>query len=95
MGIIPVIYSSSLLLIYFIYSGLYGLTFLFYFTYLFIFCLFFSYSRATPTANGGSQARGRIGAVAASLRQSHRQRRVQAAYATYTTAHGNAGSLTH
>ena len=35
--------------------------------YLFIFCLF----RATPTAYGGSQARGRIRAVAASLRQSH------------------------
>ena len=33
-------------------------------------------------AYGGSQARGRIGAV-------------QAASATYTTAHGNAGSLTH
>ena len=33
----------------------------------FFFCLF----RATPTANGGSQAKGQIGAVAASLPHSH------------------------
>ena len=32
---------------------------------------FLVFSRATPMANGGSQARGRIGAVAAGLRQSH------------------------
>ena len=38
--------------------------------YLFIFCLF-AFSRAAPVAYGGSQARGRIGAVATSLRQSH------------------------
>ena len=36
----------------------------------FFFCLF-AFSRATPEAYGGSQASGRIGAVAASLRQSH------------------------
>ena len=35
-----------------------------------IFCLF-AFSRATPSAYGGSQARGLIGAVAAGLRQSH------------------------
>ena len=42
------------------------------FSFLFIlfFCLF-DFSRATPVAYGGSQARGRIGSVAASLRQSH------------------------
>ena len=34
------------------------------------FCLF-AFSRATPAAYGGSQATGRIGAVATSLRQSH------------------------
>ena len=34
---------------------------------IFVFCLF----RAALTAYGGSQARGRIGAVAAGLRQSH------------------------
>ena len=36
----------------------------------FIFCLFVN-SWATPPAYGGSQARGLIGTVAASLRQSH------------------------
>ena len=36
-------------------------------TTFFFFCLF----RATPTAHGGSQARGRIGAVATSLCHSH------------------------
>ena len=36
----------------------------------FFFCLFV-FSRATPTAYGGSQARGLIGAVAAGLHQSH------------------------
>ena len=36
----------------------------------FIFCLF-AFSRAAPTAYGGSQARGLIGAVAATLHQSH------------------------
>ena len=43
------------------------------FIYLFIYFLFlfFAISWATPVAYGGSQARGRIGAVAASLRQSH------------------------
>ena len=53
--------------------------------------IFFSPSpeREVHTARSpsqGSQARGLIGAVAASLR---------AAPVTYTTAHGNAGSLTH
>ena len=42
------------------------------------FCLFvclFLLFRATPMAYGGSQARGLIGAVAASQRQSHRNTR--------------------
>ena len=51
-------------------------------------------SWAAPTAYGGSQARGRIGAVAAKPTQGPQQRRIRAASATYTTAHGNAGSLT-
>ena len=38
--------------------------------YYFIFCLF-AISWAAPTAYGGSQARGPIGAVATSLCQSH------------------------
>ena len=35
------------------------------------FLSFFAFSRAAPTAYGGSQARGRIEAIAAGLRQSH------------------------
>ena len=42
--------------------------FIFYF--ILFFCLF-AISWATPAAYGGSQARGPIGAVATSLRQSH------------------------
>ena len=45
-------------------------------------------------AYGGSQARGLIGAVAANLCQSHSSEGSESS-ATYTTAHGNAGSLTH
>ena len=47
-------------------SAMYDIIFFF---YLF-FCLF-AFSRATPMAYGDSQARGLIGAAAASLRQSH------------------------
>ena len=39
--------------------------------FLFFFFFFFGLLRATPVAYGGSQARGLIGAVAASLRHSH------------------------
>ena len=49
----------------------------------------FVFSRATPAAYGGSQAKGLMGAVA-----SAQQCQIRAAFATYTTAHGNAGSLT-
>ena len=35
------------------------------------FFFLFAFSRAAPTAHGGSQARGQIGAVATGLRQSH------------------------
>ena len=38
--------------------------------FLFVFCLF-AISQAAPSAYGGSQARGQIGAVATGLRQSH------------------------
>ena len=38
--------------------------------FVFCFCLFV-FSRATPVAHGGSQARGPVGAVAASLHHSH------------------------
>ena len=62
--------------------------FLFFF---FFFCLF----RATPVAYGGSQARGQIGATAASPHHSHSKGQIQATSSNYTTTHGNAGSLTH
>ena len=45
-------------------------------------------------AYGVSQARGLTGAVAAGLRQGT-QCQIRAASVTYTTGHGNAGSLTH
>jgi len=46
---------------------------LLYFIYLFIYLFFclFAISWAAPAAYGDSQARGRIGAVATGLRQSH------------------------
>ena len=49
--------------------------YLFIYLFIFVFCLFFvvvvAISWAAPAAYGGSQARGWIGAVATSLRQSH------------------------
>ena len=45
------------------------------FFFFFVFCLFVvvvvAISWAAPAAYGGSQARGRIGAIATGLRQSH------------------------
>ena len=59
------------------------------------FCFFcFAISWAALTAYGGFHARDRIGAVATSLHQPQ-QRGIRAASVTYTTAHGNAGSVTH
>ena len=52
----------------------------------------FFFFRATLMAHGSSQARGSIAAAAAGQSRSHQ---IQAGPATYTTAHGNAGSLTH
>ena len=54
----------------------------------FFFLLLFG---AAPVAYGSSQARGWIGAVATSLQQCQ----IRATSATHTTAHSNAGSLTH
>ena len=62
--------------------------------FCFCFCCVFLLFRATLAAYGGSQARGLIGAIAASLCHSHSNVRIPAASATYTTAHGNAGYLT-
>ena len=58
----------------------------------------FGFSRAAATAHGGSQARGLIVAVAAGLHQSHSNAGSEARLPPtpqLTTAHGNAGSLTH
>ena len=51
--------------------------------------------RAEPVAYGGSQARGWIRAVACRPTPQLQQHGMQALSATYTTAHGNAGSPTH
>ena len=50
--------------------------------------------RAAPTAYGGFQARGRISYSCHPTPQPQ-QCGIWAPSATYTTAHGNAGSLTH
>ena len=50
--------------------GIYDQESLFIYLFIYLFSLF-AFSRATPVAYGGSQARGIIGAVAASLCQSH------------------------
>ena len=59
------------------------------------FVFFFFLFRATLTAYGGSQAKGRIRAVATGLRHSHSNVGSELVPATYTTAHSKAGSLTH
>ena len=53
---------------------------IFFIFYFFVFCLF----SATPTAYGGSQARGQIGAVTAGLHHSHSNTGSRAMSATYT-----------
>ena len=60
-----------------------------------VFFVFFAISWAAPAAYGGSQVRGLIGAIAPVLRQEPQQLGIRAMSATYTTAHSNAGSLTH
>ena len=74
------------------------------------FCVRVCFFRAAPAAYGGSQVRDRIGATAAGLHHSQsnpgsnphlhpipqpQQRGTKAMSVTYTTAHGNASSLTH
>jgi len=61
---------------------------------LLLFLLLLLLFRATPTAYGDSQARGQIEAVAAGYTTAT-ECQVQASSVTYTTAHGNARSLTH
>ena len=55
---------------------------------------FFLLFRATPVAYGSFWARGRIATAAASVHQTQ-QHQIQPTSVTYTTAHGNDGSLTH
>ena len=57
--------------------------------FLLLFCLF----RVTPTAYGGSWARGPVGGVAIGLCHSQQQCQIQAMSMTYTTAHSNSGSF--
>ena len=59
-----------------------------------LFCLL-SFFRAAPVAYGGSQARGRIGAVATVLLQSHSNSGSEPCLWTTPQLTGNAGSLTH
>ena len=60
--------------------------------FFFVFCIFCS----CTMAYGGSQARGLIGAVATGLCQGHGNMGSEPRLsATYTTAQGNVGSLTH
>ena len=59
-------------------------------TYIYL-CLF----RATPMPYGSSQARGQIRAVAAVLHHFQSNTRSKPNLRLYTTAHDNAGSLTH
>ena len=65
---------------------------LYFLFFIFIFCLF-AFSREAPTAYGGFQARGLIGAVATSLHHSHSNKGSEPCL--QPTSHGNAGSLTH
>ena len=60
--------------------------------FFFFFCLFF---RAAPAAYGGSQARGRIGAVAAGLYHSHSNARSKPCLQPTLQLRGTMGSLTH
>ena len=60
-----------------------------------LFLSFFFLFKAAPVASGSSQARGRIGAAAASLHHSHSNAGSEWHLQNYAVACGNAGSLTH
>ena len=60
-----------------------------------VFCFLFCLFRATPTAYGGSQARGQVKAVAAILTPQSQQCQIQTEFVAYTTAQCNTGPLTH
>ena len=62
--------------------------------FLFV-CFAFPFSRATPAAYGGSQARGSNRSYSCQPKPEPQQRWMWASSVTYTTAHGNTRSLTH
>ena len=62
---------------------------------LFFLFLFFCFFRVAPVAYEGSQARGSNRSHFCQPTPQPQQRQIQAASATYTTAYGNARSLTH
>ena len=66
--------------------------FLMFLTSFSVFFFFFVLFKAAPTAHGGSQARG---LQSHSCQPQPQQRQIWASSVTYTTAHGNARSLTH
>ena len=54
-----------------------------------------SFLRSVLAAHGSSRARGCMGAAASGPMLQPQQLEIRATSATYTTAHSNAGSLTH
>ena len=67
-----------------------------YFIYLFIYLFsLFAFFRAALMAYGGSQARGSNRSYSRRPTPEPQQHHIRAESATYTTAHGNTGSLTH
>ena len=63
--------------------------------FFFFFFFFFLLFKGHTTAYGGSRARDRIGSYSCQPTLPPQQCRIRAGSATYTTAHGNARSLTH
>ena len=62
--------------------------------FFFFACLFFICFYSCTCRIWSSQARGRVGAPAASLRPQPKQHQIQAMYVTCRIAHGNTGSFT-
>ena len=62
---------------------------------VFLFVLFFAFFSATPVAYGGSQDKGWNQSYSCWPTTQPQQCKILTTSATYTTAHSNAGSLTH
>ena len=60
-----------------------------------IIVMFFAFFRAAPAAYGGSKAKGLNRSYSCWPTPQPQQCQILATSVTYTTAHGNAGSLTH